>query len=138
MPGGLSNPVQGYIAFSAVKLCGYSLAAWYLNRQYPDAKRNFAVVGLTRTLIGMLFGGALGFLVLPLVDVGEFGIIVYYLGLIPVRLLEWWIIILLFYDRHALTKAKDWRHVGIGTVWSYALDIPAVIGFVATGGFWIC
>ena len=27
---------------------------------------------------------------------------------------------------------------GLGTVWSYALDVPALIGLVATGGMWIC
>ena len=138
MPGGFDNPVQGYLAFGAVKLAGYSLAAWRLNRSYPEAGANFGAVGLTRTVIGMAFGSVLGLLALPLVLVGGLGIIVYYLGLIPVRLMEWWIVILLFYDRRAETRAKDWRYAGLGTAWSYALDIPALIGFFATGGLWIC
>ena len=82
--------------------------------------------------------GLLGLLLFPLVLTGEFGLVAYYLGLIPIRLLEWWIIILMFYDRRTQTRAKDWGYAGLGTVWSYALDVPALIGLVATGGMWIC
>lgn len=138
MPGGLSSPVQGYLAFSAVKLAGYSLAGWYLNRRYSNATAHFALVGITRTVVGMIFGAALGLLAFPLVLYGGLGILVYVAGLVPIRLLEWWIVIRLFYDRSMLTKQKDWRYAGLGTAWSFALDIPALIGFVATGGFWIC
>jgi hypothetical protein len=137
VPGGLSNPVQGYLAFSAVKLAGYSLAGWYLNRRYSNATAHFALVGITRTVIGMVFGAALAFLAFfPLAWFGSVGILVYIFGLIPVRLIEWWIIILIFYDRSMQSMSKD--HAALGTVWSFALDIPALIGLVATAGFWIC
>lgn len=138
MPGGLSNPVNGYLVFGAVKLAGYSLAGWRLNRSYSDATANFAVVGITRTVIGMLFGAGLALLAFPFIMYSGLGILIYLACLIPVRLLEWWIIVLLFYDRSRITKQKDWQAVGLGTAWSFALDIPALIGFVATGGFWIC
>jgi hypothetical protein len=138
MPGGLSSPVNGYLVFGAVKLAGYSLAGWRLNRSYSGATANFAVVGITRTVIGMLFGAGLALLAFPFIMFGGLGILIYLVGLIPVRLLEWWIIVLLFYDRKMITKQKDWQNVGLGTAWSFALDIPALIGFVATGGFWIC
>ena len=138
MPGGLSNPITGYLAFSAVKLAGYSLAGWYLNKRYPEATANFLVVGIARAVIGMVFGAVLGLLALPFVFAGGLGILLYIVGLIPVRLLEWWIIIGYFYDSSMQTKSKDWRYAGIGTAWSFALDIPAVIGFFATGGLWIC
>ncbi len=139
MPGGLSNPVNGYLVFGAVKLAGYSLAGAYLNRSYPGATANFAVVGITRTAIGMLFGAGLALLAFPFIMFGgALGILIYLGGLIPVRMLEWWIIVLIFYDRARITKQKDWKNVGLGTAWSFALDIPALIGFVATGGFWIC
>jgi hypothetical protein len=138
MPGGLSDPVQGFLAFSAVKLAGYSLAGWFLNHRYQRATTHFAIVGIVRTAIGMIFGAALGFLVLPLVSFGASSILLYIVGLIPVRLVEWWIIIYLFYDRSMQTKGKDWRYAGIGTAWSFMLDIPALLGFVATGGLWIC
>jgi hypothetical protein len=138
MPGGLSNSVNGYLVFGAVKLAGYSLVGWYLNRKYASATVSFAVVGLTRTVIGMLFGAGLALLSFPFVMFGGLGILIYLVGLIPVRLIEWWIIIWLFYDRPMMTKQKDWQNVVLGTAWSFALDIPALIGFVATGGFWIC
>ena len=77
-------------------------------------------------------------LAFPFVMFGGLGILIYIVGLVPVRLIEWWIIIWLFYDRSMMTKQKDWQYVGLGTAWSFALDIPALIGFVATGGFWIC
>ena len=141
MPGGFSDPVQGYLAFGAVKFGGYSLAAWYMNRSYPESGAKIPVVGITRTVVGMVFGAVLGLMVLPLVFMSDFGIAsvaVYYLGLVPVRLLEWWIIILIFYDRQIKMKSKDWTNAGLGTAWSYALDIPALVGFLATGGLWIC
>jgi hypothetical protein len=28
--------------------------------------------------------------------------------------------------------------VGFGTIWSYVLDAPAIAGFIATAGFWVC
>ncbi|MCM3874618.1 MAG: hypothetical protein ND895_28320 [Pyrinomonadaceae bacterium] len=138
MPGGLSSSVNGYLVFGAVKLAGYSLAGWHLNRSYSGASANFAVVGVTRTIIGMLFGAGLALLAFPFVMFGGLGILIYIVGLVPVRLTEWWIIIWLFYDRSMMTKQKDWQYVGLGTAWSFGLDIPALIGFVATGGFWIC
>lgn len=139
MPGGISNPVQGYLAFSAVKLAGYTLAGWYLNRRYSNATAHFALVGLTRTIIGIVFGAALALATyFPISLFGIAGILVYILGLIPVRLLEWWIIIFIFYDRSMQSMPKDWRFAALGTAWSFALDIPALIGLVATAGFWIC
>ncbi len=139
MPGGITGPVQGYLAFSAVKLAGYSLAGWYLNRRYANATAHFAVVGISRTVIGMVFGTALALVAyFPLVMVGSVGILIYIFGLIPVRLIEWWIIILIFYDRTRQSMPKDWRYAALGTAWSFALDIPALIGVLATAGFWIC
>ena len=139
MPGGLASPIAGYVAFSAVKLGGYSLAAWRLNRKYPDSKHNFALVGAARTGIGMVMGTALVFLAWQfIVFGGMIGVGAYFLGLIPVRLFEWWLLILLFYDRHRQTKPKDWHYARLGTAWSFLLDVPALVGLFATGGFWIC
>lgn len=135
MPGGLSNPVPGYLVFGAVKLAGYTLAGWFLNRRYSKPRAHFVVVGIARVVIGMVLGALFALLAFPLVLAGGLGIAL--LGIIPVRLLEWWILIRLFYDRSMQTKRKDWRYAGLGTAWSFVLDIPALIGLVATGGFWI-
>jgi len=138
MPGGLENPLLGYAAFSAVKFGGYSLAAWRLNQSYSDRSRNVVAVGATRTAIGMGFGTVLTILLFPLIFSGGPGLVLGYLVFVPVRLLEWWLIILIFYDGQLETRAKDWTCVGLGTLWSYVLDAPAIIGLFVTGGFWIC
>ena len=138
MPGGLENPLAGYVAFSAVKFGGYTFAAWRLNRSYSERTRNAVAVGATRTGIGMAFGTVLTLLLFPLIFYNGPGLVVGYLVFVPVRLLEWWLIILIFYDRQLETRAKDLRCAGIGTLWSYILDAPAIIGLLATGGFWIC
>jgi hypothetical protein len=62
----------------------------------------------------------------------------YLAGLLPVRIAEWWLLIWLFYDRKLREPAKGWRMVGLGTIWSYVLDAPAIAGFIATAGFWVC
>ena len=138
MPGGLANPLAGYVAFTAVKFGGYTFAAWRLNRSYSEQARNVVAVGATRTGIGMAFGTVLTMLLFPLIFTGGPGLVVGYLVFVPVRLCEWWLIILIFYDRQLETRAKDWRCVAVGTLWSYILDAPAIIGLFATGGFWIC
>jgi hypothetical protein len=66
---------------------------------------------------------------------GGFG---YVGGLIPVRLAEWWLLLWLFYDRELQQRRKGWRTVALATIWSYALDVPAIVGFFVTGGVWIC
>jgi hypothetical protein len=43
-----------------------------------------------------------------------------------------------FYDRSLIDIAKGWRMVVLGTLWSYVLDAPAIFGFIATAGIWIC
>jgi hypothetical protein len=141
MPGGFSDPVQGYLAFGAVKFAGYSLAAWRMNHSYPEPRANVGLVGLSRTIIGMVFGAGLGLVVVPLIllsDIGAPGFVISYLLLVPVRLLEWWILILIFYDRQMKMRSKDWGWAGLGTGWSFVLDIPALVGFFVTGGLWIC
>ena len=64
--------------------------------------------------------------------------VLYLAGLLPVRIAEWWLLIWLFYDRKLREPAKGWRMVGLGTIWSYVLDAPAIAGFIATAGFWVC
>lgn len=133
MPAGIEfDAVQSYAAMAGVKFVGYSLAGLYLNRLCQEVKHNFLVVGAGRTLLGILFGicvGIVGFWALDL------AIYIFLLALIPVRLLEWWITIRVFYGQDAINVP---RYIALGTVWSFVLDIPAVMGFIATGGLWIC
>ena len=138
MPAGISNPVIGYLGFCAVKFAGYSLAARFLSRSYQRPDHNAFVVGGVRTLIGMA-AGAVYYAIWRLIPHAEVaGGIGYLAGLLPVRIAEWWLLVWLFYDRPLQQRAKDWRTVLLATVWSYALDVPAVIGFFVTGGVWVC
>jgi hypothetical protein len=139
MPAGLTDPALGYAGFCAVKLAGYTLAGWYLSRSYARPDVGALRVGAVRTLIGMAAGAlyfslwwASGALVSGPASY------LYLAGLLPVRLAEWWLVVWLFYDRKLMQPAKGWRAVGLGTVWSYVLDAPAIAGLLAVGGFWIC
>ena len=138
MAAGVNNPVLGYLGFCAVKFVGYSIAARFIARSYRRTDHNALLVGGVRTLIGMAAGAAyyeLWRLIPGMEGAGGIGFLG---GLLPVRLVEWWLLLWLFYDRPLQQGSKDWRVVGLATVWSYALDVPAVIGFFVTGGLWIC
>jgi len=138
MPGGFGEPLQGVLAFTAIKFAGYSLAAFYLNKSYPDSINKFWVVGLARTIIGIVFGIVLATVSFPFVFVGGLGFLIYLLGLIPVRLLEWFIVIRFFYDENLNDRQKMWKSLILGTVWSFVLDVPAILGLSLIGNFWIC
>jgi hypothetical protein len=138
MPAGVSNPVIGYLGFCAVKLVGYSFAARLISWSYERNDRNRFLVGGVRTLIGMGAGAAyFGFWRL-IPDAATAGGIGYLIGLLPVRMAEWWLLLWLFYDRRLQQRPKDWRIVVLATIWSYVLDVPALIGLLVTGGVWVC
>jgi len=136
MPGGITfDGTTSYIAFTAIKLVGYSWFGWYLDRLYSKSGLNFVLVGVSRTLLGMLFGAAVGLLGLITF---ELAMPFFLFGLLPVRIIEWWIILRVYYDRKGQDKERMRKYVGQGLAWSFVLDIPAIFGFLATGGLWIC
>ena len=96
-------------------------------------------VGGVRTLIGMA-AGAVHYGCWQLIPESwmAYGGLGYLIGLPPVRICEWWLLLWLFYDRSLEQRALGWRSVRSATLSSYALDVPAVLGFVFTGGLWIC
>jgi hypothetical protein len=139
MPGGISNPVVGYVAFCAIKVCGYSLAARFISRSYAYEGRSAWTIGAARTGVGMIAGGLYYSAILFVSphlprEVGW----LYLAGFLPIRILEWWLLLWLFYDRRLEHQAKGWRIVALATLWSYVVDIPAVAGMFVTGGMWIC
>jgi len=146
MPAGISNPGLGYATFCAIKFAGYTAAAHFLSKSYNRDDLASWKVGAVRTLIGMAAGAVYFFALWFLFDRtahppgGMFGGVptLYLAGLLPVRIAEWWLLIWLFYDRALSQPAKGWRMVGLCTIWSYVLDAPAIAGFFATAGFWIC
>jgi hypothetical protein len=146
MPAGFTNPVVGYASFCAVKFVGYSLAARYISRSYSRPEIGTFRVGATRTLIGMIAGAAYFAVWMvaqppavrpPNAPFHGFPYL-YLAGLLPIRIAEWWLLIWIFYDRAFKQPAKGWRTVAAGTLWSYVLDAPAIAGFFATAGFWVC
>src|SRR5438552_3124480 len=104
MPAGISNPVVGYIAFCAVKFAGYSLAARVISQTYQRRDRKAFTVGGVRTLIGMAVGAACFGIWSCIPGAADAGGVGYLLGLIPVRIAEWWLLLWLFYDRQLIEK----------------------------------
>jgi hypothetical protein len=143
MPAGISHPGLGYATFSAIKFAGYTAAAQFLSNSYNREDLSAWKVGGVRTLIGMAAGAACFGLWLAFERAAHPGMFqnspyLYLAGLLPIRIAEWWLLVWLFYDRELCEPAKDWRMVGLGTVWSYILDAPAMAGFITTAGVWIC
>ncbi|MBL8149434.1 MAG: hypothetical protein JNN15_05865, partial [Blastocatellia bacterium] len=81
MPFGIDDPVIGYATFAVIKLGGYNLAAFYLKYRYPKSTIHPVFSGLTRTVLGMVFG-ALLLLVINSINLAALSI--FYLLLVPV------------------------------------------------------
>jgi hypothetical protein len=139
VPFGVDNPVLGYSVFCAVKFAGYSLAAHVLARRYGRPEPSSVKVGAVRTLIGMAVGAAyFGAHALIKSYVQHDNEVAYMLGLVPVRIAEWWFLIWLFYDRKFEHTGRGWGLVALGVAWSFLLDIPATFGFLSVAGFHVC
>lgn len=135
MPGG---PTEiGIVYFSAVKLVGYSAAGLYLNRVEHTTRPHPLAFGVVRTVVGIAAGISYAFLLSGFAISNQE--ITFYAGLIPIRIIEWLVLLWLFYRGAENIETKRWKYVVLGVLWSYALDLPAVFAaFVLPGGFWIC
>lgn len=139
MPAGIESPILGYTAFVAVKIAGYSLAARWISRSYECTDRNPWIVGVVRTLIGMGAGALyMGLIALVSTASSRNGGLPFLLGLVPMRIVEWWLLIWLFFDRPLAKPALGWKTAAWATLWSFIVDIPAIAGLFLTGGLWIC
>jgi hypothetical protein len=140
----------GFAAFTGVKLIGYTGAAMFLQRKYEEVAQlavpenlgkprpNPFVFGGLRTGLG-IFAGALWSLVWATIAPSAVGVAGFYLSLIPVRMLEWSLMIWIFHERKYRNRLRLTSYSARGIVWSYVLDAPAVAGvFVIPGGMWIC
>lgn len=133
------SPVLGYFVFCGIKFFGYWAAAVLLKNLYSGVEKSSAWIGATRTLLGMLAGGLFWLLI-----GGESGAsrtdseVIFFGTLIFLRVIEWWLLIWFFFDRKFVYVRKDWLMVVLGVIWSFVLDIPAVLGLLMTGGFRIC
>lgn len=97
------------------------------------------LVGLLRTLIGISIGTLYWRMTDPLIGAyhGQ-GILLIELGLFPIRVLEWWLLLRIAYDPRLHRGSTCWNIVAQGIGVSFLLDIPAVFGFCITGGVSIC
>src|SRR5687768_4430449 len=139
MAAGSGNPILGPVAFVAIKVAGYTAAAVMISRWYGRSGLNPWLVGGVRTVIGIAVGMLAVFLatLLPTAatSVGAWGFL---LLLVPIRLFEWWLLVWLFYDRALARPGLGWKVAALGTLWSFLLDIPSIVGLVVVGDFWIC
>ncbi len=128
----------GLIYFAGVKFVGYSAAALYLNKQYaPPNRRSPWFVGGARTAIGLLAG--VGAIALLSRFSGAQNTVLFYLALAPVRMVEWLLLLALFFKPESLIAPRALGHAALGSLWSYCLDIPAAMAlFALPGGAWIC
>ena len=132
--------IIGAITFTGITCSGYGYAGVCLNGVY----RNIGTVapwtfGAARTVLGLVVGIAFA------ASMAYWGIThsmwLWYLLLVPIRVLEWLGTIWLFYERKAVLP--DWRRLSkyslAGSAWSSALDIPAALSMIVVpGGMWIC
>ncbi len=132
----------GFAAFVAVKFVGYTAAAKLLQRAYEAPQVSFLKVGSARTSLGIVAGIVYGVFwwVATRNSVGAGpSTLWYFLGLVPVRLGEWSLVLWLFFDK----RSPDWTRLlifsGLGSLWSYALDaIGMGTALVIPGGMWVC
>ncbi len=145
---------MGFAYFTAVKLVGYSIAGAYLRRQLQTGRAHPVVFGLVRTLVGIAVGVSTSLIFVAFA--GERSLLFYVL-LAPIRFLEWYLVLLLFFGRPqgtavvsvdstlrfnleaAVRQERFPALAAQGILWSYLLDLPAVLAvFVVPGGAWIC
>ena len=139
MPGG-PTPI-GAIAYTGIKFAGYTLAAHALRRSYGASRTGFLGVGAVRTAVGIGVGIPYAFFMLFLGTSfqSELNWWWFYVGLIPVRMLEWIFVIWVFYESSPPRTGRLLKYSAMGSAWSFVLDIPAMAAlFTIPGGFWIC
>jgi hypothetical protein len=135
MPAG--PELLGFAYFGAVKLAGYAFAGSVLRRQYQRPEVGALGFGLARTALGVAAGVSVGALFAAAgLHSSE---VLFYVLLFPVRMAEWLLVIWLFFERPALSWNRAIPRAALGSMWSYALDLPAILAvFTLPGGSWIC
>ena len=132
----------GFTAFVAVKFAGYTAAAKLLQRAYKAPHVGTLKVGSARTALGVAAGlayGAVWWSATRNVNGAGPSMFWYFLGLVPVRIGEWSLILWMFFDRNSPDRKRRLTFAGLGSIWSYALDAIGVgAALVIPGGMWVC
>jgi hypothetical protein len=142
----LGPPELAFASFACVKFAGYVAAASALNLSYRSKENSVWKVGAARTALGLVAGAAYGGVFIWLMtSVAAHGddsarpFILYFGGLVPVRLAEWSLIIWYFYQRAKPNSFLLLRNSAVGIIWSFVLDAVGVFALsVVPGGRWIC
>jgi hypothetical protein len=130
------SPAIGLIAYTTVKLVGYSFFGRKLNQWYNKAAPRPFVFGAVRTLLGVIVGVSSLFMLSNLTS--NQGAL-FFIFLIPIRFCEWFLILYLFYERKNYSFKRISGYSALGIICSFLLDIPAIISvFVIPGGVWVC
>jgi hypothetical protein len=127
----IPDPI-GLLPFVGIKLIGYSAAGAYLRHAALTARGDGAPAvdvvralgfGAARTVLGLVCGVGYGLVGgVSLTQAGLFGML---LALAPLRVLEWTVMVLMFFERRDRKRRFLWLGILGGTLVSYLLDIPA-------------
>ncbi|MBI3820567.1 MAG: hypothetical protein HY286_17895 [Planctomycetes bacterium] len=142
----LEHPYAGLAVACAITFAGNSLFAIIIKSKFAERPLNILIIGGVRTLIGTL-GYAILIYLLPLVSyvvakAGGFDdrpttgsgmfLVIYYLAIVvPVRVMEWWLLIFSLYSSIVRDRpGRGWYIAIVGTIVSFLLDILAFFGLV--------
>jgi hypothetical protein len=119
-------PIVGLAVFSLIKYAGYFL---FFKYSFKSHKRdNNHIPAITRVVLGIAVGMAIHFSFSTGRDIFP----VYFSAILIGRVIVWFVILNMFYKE--MTINKKIAYTVFGTVISYLLDIPSVIGlFVVVG-----
>lgn len=70
---------------------------------------------------------------------GEAAGVLFFAGLLPVRMVEWFLLLKIAFGERTRDKSLTAPAIGFGILVSYLLDFVGIIAaFVLPGGMWVC
>jgi hypothetical protein len=132
----------GFVCFAAVKLAGYTAAAWCLRRDYRKPESNIWKIGAARTALGIAVGVSYGtayFFMAKWFHLTQSSVWIFWVLLVPIRLGEWSLVLWGFFERGSPGPSQLLRNTVLGTIWSFFLDFFGMLAaLVVPGNAWIC
>ncbi len=126
----------GAACFVGLKFAGYSAYGYGMTRTLSVRRPRPLVFGAARTGVGFGVGVLYGLMLTLLPEAPAH---LAYVGLLPVRVLEWGLLIWLFYGRSSIGFSRLSILTFIGVLVSYLLDgLGLVFVFVVPGAMWVC
>ena len=138
----------GFAYFAGVKFVGYSAYAALLNSNSTVSEASCKIPsawksGLVRTGIGVAVGTVVGLGFWKLLPSGgwfeEHGGALFWWGLLPVRVLEWYVFLWILYRNCHLRLSRTAFAITSGIVTSFLLDAVGIFTMlIVPGGAWVC